>query len=178
MSITLNDQPSDIVDLSVFVEEADRAAGERPVAVAVSDLDGIMAINESFGGEATTRVLGAWERTLTGSLPSDAVVARISGDEWAVALPGATAESALIVLEEIRSHFASHRVDGIDADLSVSIGIAARPPHAPTIEEAARAAVEALMPREARGARTGRHLRRGEDDDEEQLLHAAHPSTG
>ena len=121
------------------------------------------------------RALGAWERTLTGSLPSDAVVARISGDEWAVALPGATAESALIVLEEIRSHFASHRVDGIDADLSVSIGIAARPPHAPTIEEAARATVEALIRAKRKGPRTGRHLRRGEDDDEEQLLHARIP---
>ena len=57
------------------------------------------------------------------------------------------------MLEEIRSHFASHRVEGIDTDLDVSIGIAARPPHAPTIEEAARAAVEALMraKREGRG---------------------------
>jgi len=57
------------------------------------------------------------------------------------------------VLEEIRSHFSTHRVDGIDDELDVSIGIAARPPHAPTIEDAARAAVEALMraKREGRG---------------------------
>ena len=153
MSITPNDRPSDIVDLSAFVGEADCAAGERPVAVAIADLDGFAAVNQSFGMAAATRGLAAWERTLTGSLPDDAVVARISGDEWAVALPGATAESALIVLEEIRSHFASHRVDGIDADLDVSIGIAARPPHAPTIEDATRAAVEALMraKREGRG---------------------------
>ena len=153
MPTTLQDQPSTIVDLSVFIGAADRAAGERPVAVAIADLDGFAAVNESFGIAAATRGLAAWERTLTGSLPGDAVVARISGDEWAVALPGATAESALIVLEEIRSHFSSHRVDGIDADLDVSIGIAARPPHAPTIEDAARAAVEALMraKREGRG---------------------------
>jgi diguanylate cyclase (GGDEF)-like protein len=153
MSITSDEQPSKIIDLSVFLERADRAAGERPVAVAVSDLDGLAAINESFGREAARRGLAAWERTLTGSLPGGAVVARVSGDEWAVALPGATAESALIVLEEIRSHFSSHRVDGIDADLDVSIGIAARPPHAPTVEEATRAAVEALMraKREGRG---------------------------
>jgi diguanylate cyclase (GGDEF)-like protein len=153
MSTTLNDQPSKIVDLSAFIRAADRAAGERPVAVAIADLDGFAAVNESFGTAAATRGLAAWERTLTGSLPGDAVVARISGDEWAVALPGATAESALIMLEEIRSHFSSHRVDGIDADLDVSIGIAARPPHAPTIEDAARAAVEALMraKREGRG---------------------------
>ena len=175
MSITLNDQPSDIVDLSAFVQEADRAAGERPVAVAIADLDGFAAVNESFGTAAATRGLAAWERTLTGSLPDDAVVARISGDEWAVALPGATAESALIVLEEIRSHFASHRVEGIDADLDVSIGIAARPPHAPTIEDSGAGRGRSIDAREARGTRAGRHLRRGEDDDEEQLLPARIP---
>lgn len=145
MSITLSEKPSKIVDLSVFVERADKAAGERPVAVAVADLDGSAAVYEQFGMPAFARGLVAWERTLTGSLPDDAVVARISGDEWAVALPGASAESALIMLEEIRSHFSSHRVEGIDADLDVSIGIAARPPHAPTVDEAARAAIEALM---------------------------------
>ena len=177
MSITLNDQPSDIVDLSVFVQEADRAAGERPVAVAVSDLDGLAALNDAFGMGAATRVLGAWERTLTGSLPDGAVVARISGDEWAVALPGATAESALIVLEEIRSHFASHRVEGIDADLDVSIGIAARPPHAPTIEEAARAAVEALMSAKHKGR--GRIVIYVEEKmTMKSNYYTAHPSTG
>ena len=146
-------QASEIVDLAVFVERADHAAGEQPVAVAVSDMDGLAAISESFGVEAAVRGLAAWERTLTGRLPGEAVVARISGDEWAVALPGATAESALIKLEQIRSQFSSHRVDGIDADLDVSIGIAARPPHARTVEEATRAAVEALMraKREGRG---------------------------
>ncbi|MEX1008244.1 MAG: GGDEF domain-containing protein [Acidimicrobiia bacterium] len=153
MSITFNEKPSKIVDLSAFIGQADAAARERPVAVAVADLDRFAAINETFGTATATRGLAAWERTLTGSLPDDAVVARISGDEWAIALPGATAESALIVLEEIRSHFSSHRVDGIDVDLDVSIGIAGRPPHAPTIEDAARAAVEALMraKREGRG---------------------------
>jgi diguanylate cyclase len=153
MRITSNEKPSEITDLSAFVEQADGATGERPVAVAVADLDGSAAVYESFGLEALNRGLAAWERTLTGSLPPEAVVARISGDEWAAALPGATAEGALIVLEEIRSHFSSHRVDGIDADLDVSIGIAARPPHAPTVGEATRAAIEALMraKREGRG---------------------------
>src|SRR5262245_54729800 len=133
MSITSGEQPGKIVDLAVFVQRAEHAAGERPVAVAVSDVDGLAAINASFGLDAAMRGLAAWERTLTRSLPGEAVVARISGDAWAVALPGATAESALIMLEEIRSRFSSLRVDGIGTQLDVSIGIAARPPHASTV---------------------------------------------
>ena len=50
--------------------------------------------------------------TLAGSLPPDAMIARISGDEYVIALPGASAESALIQLEEVRSHYASHGVEG------------------------------------------------------------------
>jgi diguanylate cyclase len=153
MSITLDGEPSRVVDVSEFVAAVDRAVGERMVAVAVSDLDGLAVLNEAHGFEVTTRVLGAWERTLTGSLPDDAIVARISGDEWAVAMPGASAESALIILEEIRVYFADHGVAGVDSALDVSIGIAARPPHAANIEDAARAATEALMraKREGRG---------------------------
>src|SRR5262245_8890590 len=153
MSITLNGDPNPVVSAGEFVAAAERAAGERMVALAVSDLDGLAALNEAHGFATTTRVLGAWERTLTGSLPDDAVVARISGDEWAIAMPGASAESALIILEEIRVYFAEHGVAGVDSPLDVSIGIAARPPHAVNIEDATRAAAEALMraKREGRG---------------------------
>jgi predicted signal transduction protein with EAL and GGDEF domain len=68
-------------------------------------------------------------------------------------MPGASAESALIILEEIRAHYTEHGIAGIDAPPGVSIGIAARPPHAASIEDATRAAVEALMraKREGRG---------------------------
>src|SRR5262249_5050904 len=69
----------------------------------------------------------------------------ISGDGWAVAMPGASAESALIILDEIRAHYTEHGIAGVDSPVGVSIGIASRPPHADTIEDATRAAVEALM---------------------------------
>jgi diguanylate cyclase (GGDEF)-like protein len=145
MSITLNGEPGRVVDIAEFVTAAEGVTGERMVAVAVSDLDGLAALNEAHGADATMRVLSGWQRTLSSSVPDDAVVARISGDEWAVAMPGASAESALIILEEIRAHYTERGVAEVDSTLGVSIGIAARPPHAATIEGATRAAVEALM---------------------------------
>jgi diguanylate cyclase (GGDEF)-like protein len=145
MSITLNGKPGRIVDIAEFVTAAEKATGERMLAVAVSDLDGLTALHEAHGLEATNRVLAGWQRTLASSVPDDAVVARLSFDEWAVALPGASAESALIILEEIRAHYTEHGVDGVDSPLAVSIGIAGRPPHAANVDGATRAAVEALM---------------------------------
>ena len=122
------------------------------MAVALCDLDGFAGINERFGRDVGDAVLRGWERTLRGSLPKDAVVARVGGDEYAAALPEHSAESALIVLEEIRRHFAAqYPTKEIPSSVSVSAGIAARPPHGETPAELIAAAREALM-RAKRGA--------------------------
>ena len=122
------------------------AAANRPLAMAVADLDRFGDVNTRLGMEVGDRVLATFERTLTGSLPADdAVVARIGGDEYAIALVGTSAESALIQLEEVRSHYAAHGVQGVDEALDASFGIAARPPHAEDIDDVLRCAAEALM---------------------------------
>lgn len=121
------------------------AARSRPLAVAVADLDRFADINDRLGMDAGDRVLATFERTLSGSLGPDAVIGRIGGDEYAVALPGTSAESALIQLEEVRSHYAAHGVDGLDEQLNASFGIAARPPHAEDTGDVLRCAAEALM---------------------------------
>jgi diguanylate cyclase (GGDEF)-like protein len=121
------------------------SAAGRPLAVAVADLDRFAEINGRFGMEAGDRVLATFERTLSGSLGGDAVIGRIGGDEYAVALPGTSAESALIQLEEVRTHYAGHGVEGVDEPVNASFGIAARPPHAEDTADVLRCAAEALM---------------------------------
>ena len=120
------------------------AATGRPLAMAVADLDRFGDVNARLGMEAGDRVLATFERTLSGSL-GDAVIGRIGGDEYAVAFPGTSAESALIQLEEVRSHYASHGVEGVDEPVDASFGIAARPPHAEDTADVLRCAAEALM---------------------------------
>jgi len=143
------------VSASEWIDRIDRYFhhGAVPVAVALSDLDGFAPINDQHGREAGDRVLTVWEKTLLANVPSDAVVVRIGGDEYAVALPGSSAENALILFEEIRAHFAAQSVPGVDLPLGASAGIAAAPPHGATGEELHRAAGEALMraKREGRG---------------------------
>jgi diguanylate cyclase (GGDEF)-like protein len=128
------------------------AATGRPVALAVADLDRFAEINERLGMDAGDRVLATFERTLSGSLGAEAVIARIGGDEYAIALPGTSAESALIQLEEVRSHYASHGVEGVEEGVDASFGIAARPPHADDTADVLRCAAEALMRAKREGA--------------------------
>jgi len=143
------------VSASEWIDQIDRFFhhGAVPVAVVLSDLDGFGPINDRYGREAGDRVLMAWEKTLLANVPADAVVVRIGGDEYAVALPGSSAENALILFEEIRGHFAGRSVAGVELPLAASAGIAAAPPHGATGAELHRAAGEALMraKREGRG---------------------------
>lgn len=116
-----------------------------PVALALTDVDFLKELNAEHGRTAGDAVLAALERALLANVPADALVARISGDEYAVALPGANAETALILLEEIRAHFSEHPpVPELDAAVSLSIGVASRPQHAKNVEGLLRAAGEAL----------------------------------
>lgn len=127
--------------------------GSAPLAVALTDLDGFAELNSAHGHSTGDRVIAAWERTLVGSLPKEATVVRLGGDEHAVALPGHSAESALILLEEVRAHFSSHPVAAVGAAVNASAGVAAAPPIGGSGEDLHRAAGEALMraKREGRG---------------------------
>ncbi|MGC2486322.1 MAG: GGDEF domain-containing protein [Acidimicrobiales bacterium] len=123
-----------------------------PVAVAMTDLDDFAEINEIHSFEVGDRVLESWERALDANLPRDATVARLGGDEYAVILPGSTAETALILLDEIRAHFFEHET-GPAGHLSASIGVASIPPHGASAEELWQHAGQALM----RAKRDGRN---------------------
>lgn len=143
-----------LLDRREFEAAVGSLAEDEPVAVALADLDRFKALNDELGQAAGTSVLRSFERTLTGSVPRDAIVAHISGDEYGVALPDMSAESALILLEEIRVHFSSHDASAqVPQRVQVSVGIAARPAHARTAADLMRAADEALFraKREGRG---------------------------
>src|SRR5512138_1744527 len=130
-----------------FLERLDAAlhGGTAPVAVASTDLDDFAGLNERRGRDAGDRVLAAWRAALADNLPGDATVARLGGDEFAVILPGQSAETALIVLDEIRGHFAAHPAPEAGEASTASVGVAANPPHGTTAEDLWRAAGEALM---------------------------------
>jgi diguanylate cyclase len=125
--------------------------GNVPLALVMTDLDGLAAANARHGTEAGDRMLAAWEHALDANLPADAAVIRIGGDEHAVVLPGLSAESALILVDEIRTHLAARDLPPVGR-VTASAGVAAHPPHGGTAEELWRNAGQALM----RAKRDGR----------------------
>lgn len=137
------------VDIGALEARIVDAVGDGAVAIALSDLDGFGELNDTKGRAAGDRVLEVWIRTLTGSLPENAIVGRLGGDEFGIAFPHTTAENALIQLEEIRKHLLANPVD--DWPIGATFGIAARPAHGTEVDDLFRKAHEAL----ARGKREG-----------------------
>ncbi len=127
----------------------DRAVAGGPMAVAMTDLDGFHQLNLDHGRDTGDEVLAVWVETLSGSLPDDAIIGRLGGDEFGIALPGASAENALILLDEVRAHLADHPVGAVT--ISATFGVAARPPHATDTAELFRCADEALARGKAEG---------------------------
>src|SRR4051794_4260583 len=78
-----------------------------PLAIAAIDIDGFDLINDQEGFEAGDQVLHLVEDALLGGLPGGALLGHAKGDEWYVALPDATSEELLVVLDGIRRELAA-----------------------------------------------------------------------
>jgi len=99
-----------------------------PLTLALLDVDHFKNLNDTLGHNEGDRVLRVVERLLTGSLPAGSHVARLGGDEYAAILPETAAETALILFDEIIKHFQMNRDPDWPRTLSLSVGLAGRPP--------------------------------------------------
>ncbi len=84
------------------------AAGERPLSIAMLDIDHFKAINDSYGHPMGDRVIMALAWLLRGKLRSSDLIARFGGEEFLLALPGADAATAESVVDHLRERFSAH----------------------------------------------------------------------
>jgi diguanylate cyclase (GGDEF)-like protein len=124
----------------------------QSLAVGLVDLDGLAVFNERHGEAEGDRVLRLAAECLATGVRSYDCVCRLGEDEFALVLPGMTAEPAAALVGRL-----SDTVGGWsegDRRMTVSGGVAAFPEHAATVEELVRLAHGALMQaREAGGDR-------------------------
>jgi diguanylate cyclase (GGDEF)-like protein/PAS domain S-box-containing protein len=105
------------------------AEAEQRLAILCIDLDRFKEVNDLFGHSAGDRALQAVAARVTGILDENQMMARLSGDEFAIIIPellnpttaGLIAES---ILESLQAASESGEVDGA---IAASIGIAIFP---------------------------------------------------
>ncbi len=95
-------------------------------AVLMLDLDGFKAVNDEFGHAAGDRLLRGIAASLAERTRQSDVLARLSGDEFAVLLPGASREAAEQVAHDLLGVVERHVVvlGAERAQVTASIGVA------------------------------------------------------
>lgn len=119
------------------------AAAGRPISLMLLDLDRFKAINDRHGHPAGDAVLRGFAARLRDAVRGADLVARMGGEEFCVALPGADEEEARGVAERVRAAVARApfpTAEGRAVPVTVSIGVAvARPPRPAEARDAPRA---------------------------------------
>jgi diguanylate cyclase (GGDEF)-like protein len=96
----------------------------QPATLAIIDLDGFKAINDTHGHAAGDQVLREFSALLLKHFRLSDVVARLSGDEFCVLASGATEESLATAFARFTDSYSSSRLARTYPHLTWSVGVA------------------------------------------------------
>ncbi|MDE1150959.1 MAG: diguanylate cyclase [Micavibrio sp.] len=100
---------------------------DKPISVIIIGLDHFKPLNERYGQAAGDELLKEFSVTLQPFLRGDDLFGRITGDEFAIFMPGFDEEAAARVAEDIRFDISemAFEQEGKPIPVTVSIGVAA-----------------------------------------------------
>ncbi|MGA7537993.1 MAG: diguanylate cyclase [Steroidobacteraceae bacterium] len=121
-------------------------AQQRPLTVAIIDLDHFKTINDRCGHAAGDFVLREFARLSRGSLRAGDILGRWGGEEFLLVLPDTTLDAALASVERLRVLALAIQVPGADAPVRVtfSAGLATTGDGAHSLDEVIARADAAL----------------------------------
>lgn len=123
-------------------------SGEKPVSLAILDVDHFKAINDLHGHSTGDQVLCILAERLSEGTRSSDLVARYGGEEFVAIMPGTPGDIAVRVAERLRRSLAANpfSLDGPACALKVtaSFGVATLKPGEETADELMKRADQAL----------------------------------
>jgi diguanylate cyclase (GGDEF)-like protein len=130
---------------------ADRTITRGAGSLILADLDHFKAVNDTYGHAAGDVALQSFADACTATVRSTDLVARYGGEEFVLLMPGATAERAESIAEEIsRRLAAAPTVDGMEMP-TVSYGISTYDAGTADVDELIAAADAALYMAKSQG---------------------------
>ncbi len=128
-----------------FYKEFERARRyAEPMTLAVIDLDYLKKINDTYGHTAGDNAIKAVAGVLSHSSRSIDLPARYGGEEFCLLLPNTLLEESVVIAERVRKLISETQLEGMETNISASIGIANFPLHANDPDELFKRADEAL----------------------------------
>ncbi|MGZ8203943.1 MAG: diguanylate cyclase domain-containing protein, partial [Burkholderiales bacterium] len=126
-------------------ETARARRNEQPFAVLMFDLDGFKAVNDTWGHVAGDRLLTMVAERARKCMRASDTVGRLGGDEFLAILPQTGEGGAVGVGEKLREALqAPYDLEGEEARVGASVGVALFPEHGNDPESLLRAADSAL----------------------------------
>lgn len=115
-----------------LAEEVERWARQSgPLVCMLVDVDFFKQVNDQYGHQVGDRVLRQIASLLGQDLRGSDVLARYGGEEFVLLLPGTTPVQGAAIAERLRSsieHSAFIIPEGVDLDVTVSVGLACLQP--------------------------------------------------
>jgi diguanylate cyclase (GGDEF)-like protein len=109
-------------ELDTYVSFTARYGGQG--AVMIIDIDGLKAINDSLGHHAGDNLIRHVAAIMRERVRATDIVARLSGDEFAVLMPQAETAGALQLGEDLRAQVAENAAAGLEIEqATISVGI-------------------------------------------------------
>jgi diguanylate cyclase (GGDEF)-like protein len=121
-----------------------RKPGRGPSAIAVVDLDGFKAINDSHGHPAGDEVLGLVATAIRANMRAEDFASRYGGDEFVVYLADCPVENALRIMERIRVVVAGVTAAS-GSTVTASVGLALSADGVGDLDDLVRTADRALL---------------------------------
>ncbi len=110
----------------IKLEQARWQRDQRPLSLAVLDIDRFKSINDTFGHPAGDRVLKHLSRELAGQIRGQDFFGRYGGEEFVLILPDTSRDNALRLVDKLRRHIETCRFKFKDSPVNVtfSCGVA------------------------------------------------------
>lgn len=105
----------------IALEFARSRRDQKPLCVAMLDIDHFKKVNDTYGHAVGDQVIKALAHLLKQRLRKTDAIGRYGGEEFAVAMPGCDADAARHLLRDIRIRFKEIRFSAENEDFTVTL---------------------------------------------------------
>ena len=178
------DELTGLINRSRFIELVEEwtnlsSGRESRAVMCLIDMDQFKLLNDTFGHGAGDEYLRRIAKVLEGALKDicgkdpasfdgEPLLSRLSGDEFAIYLPGLTEAEGMEAAEEVRRAVENFYFSEASSSLTISLGLAALPGHGANVKDLLTKA-DAAMYRAKELGRNKVHSYRAEDQDLEKM---------
>jgi diguanylate cyclase (GGDEF)-like protein len=124
--VSFHDHLTGVYNRRYFFETVKRLDSNNyyPIGLIFADINGLKIVNDAFGHDAGDELIKVVANKLSNSIRVQDILARISGDEFVIALPNTNASTTEKIIERIKESISIERVK--DTKVSVAFGFSVK----------------------------------------------------